>query len=174
MDQVSISASQFHALTTQNAKIVRAGEGINLWVFGLLVTLKALGNETGDSFSLYEVMVPPGLTIPKHIHTQEDETFYMLDGELIWIVGDEEFHATKGSFAHLPRFVPHKFENKTNKTACMVCSCAPGGFEKYFLNLGKVVIDSDSAPPQYTKDEIQLAFKMAEEYGIIFVDHQVS
>uniref|UniRef100_A0A0D6R5G1 Cupin type-2 domain-containing protein n=1 Tax=Araucaria cunninghamii TaxID=56994 RepID=A0A0D6R5G1_ARACU len=174
MDQVSISASQFHALTMQNVKIVQPGEGISLWFFGMLVTLKALANETGDSYTLYEVMVPPGQSLPKHIRTHEDETYYMLDGELIWIVGDQEFYATKGSFVHLPRFVPRTFKNKTNRTAYMLCSCAPGGFEKYFLSFGKMPSTSDSLPPEYTDDEIDLAFKMAEEYGILFVGHQNS
>lgn len=145
-----------------------------MWFFGLLVTLKALANETGDSYTLYEVMVPPGQTLPKHIRTQEDETYYMLDGELIWIVGNEEFNATKGSFVHLPRFVPHTFVNKTNTTAYMMCSCAPGGFEKYFLNFGKIPAAQDSPPLEYTDDEIDLAFKMAEAYGILFVDDQQS
>ncbi|KAH9328121.1 hypothetical protein KI387_000229, partial [Taxus chinensis] len=163
---VSISASQFHALTAQNVKIVQPGEGINLWFFGMLVTLKALANETGNSYTLYELMVPPGHGLPKHIRTQEDETYYMLDGELVWIVGDQESYATKGSFVHFPRFVPHTFENKTNRTAYMVCSCAPGGFEKYFLDCGKMKSASDSMPPEYTDNEIDLAYKMAEEYGI--------
>jgi len=174
MDQVSISASQVHALTAQNVKMVQPGEGINLWFFGMLVTLKALGNETGDSYSLYEVMVPPGWSIPKHIRTQEDETYYMLDGELMWIIGEQELHATKGSFLHLPRFVPHAFENKTNKTAYMLCSCAPGGFEKYFLEVAKMVTASDSVTSEYSNDEINLAFKMAEEYGLVFVGHEES
>lgn len=174
MDQVSISASQFHALTMQNVKMVQPGEGINLWFFGILVTLKALGNETGDSYSLYEVMVPPGRGFPKHIRTQEDETYYMLDGELMWIIGEQELRATKGSFLHIPRFVQHTFENNTNRTAYMLCSCAPGGFEKYFLEFAKMVTTSDSALHEYSNDEINLAFKMAEEYGLVFVGHQGS
>ncbi|XP_057827181.1 uncharacterized protein LOC131038681 [Cryptomeria japonica] len=172
MDQVSISASQFHALTTHNVKIVQPGEGINLWFFGILVTLKVLANETGNSYSLFEVTVPPGYGLPKHIRTQEDENYYMLDGELIWIVGDQEFYATKGSFAHLPRFVPHTFKNKTNRTAYMLCSCQPGGFEKYLLEFGKMQSASDYMPSEYTDNEIDLAYKMAEEYGILFVGHQ--
>lgn len=174
MDQISISASQFHALTIQNVKMVQPGGGINLWFFGLLVTLKALGNETGDSYSLYEVMVPPGWSIPKHIRTQEDETYYMLDGELVWIIGEEQLRATKGSFLHLPRFVPHAFENKTNETAYMLCTCAPGGFEKYFLDLANMVTASKNMLPEHSNDEINLAFRMAEEYGLVFVGHQKS
>jgi quercetin dioxygenase-like cupin family protein len=64
-----------------------AGEGISLWVLGVLVTIKALGNETGGSYSLFEDVVPPGVGPPSHVHTREDETWYMLEGELEWKVG---------------------------------------------------------------------------------------
>ncbi|KAJ7524873.1 hypothetical protein O6H91_17G025500 [Diphasiastrum complanatum] len=69
------------------------GGGINLWVLGVLVTLKALGNETGGSYAVFEDRVPPGSGPPPHIHTLEDVPWYMLEGELIWLVGGNEFRA---------------------------------------------------------------------------------
>lgn len=56
----------------------------------------------------------------------------------------------------------------------MLCSCAPGGFEKHFLEFAKMVTTSDSALHKYSNDEINLAFKMAEEYGLVFVGHEGS
>jgi uncharacterized cupin superfamily protein len=56
-------------------------EGITLWALGVLVTLKALGNETGRSYALFEEVVFPGQEeLPGHVHTLEDETWYMLEG----------------------------------------------------------------------------------------------
>ncbi|KAH7433521.1 hypothetical protein KP509_07G073300 [Ceratopteris richardii] len=169
MDQISISANQFHAVSTPTVDIVRAGEGISVWALGVLVTLKALGNETGGSYSLFEDIVPPGIGPPLHIHTQEDETWYMLDGELIWKVGNQEFTATKGSFIHLPRFVPHAFENKSGKPAHMVLTYAPAGFEKWFLDIGKPVVDPEGPSPELTKEDLVQAVKLGKEYGLIFV-----
>ena len=138
----------------------------------MLVTLKALSNETGGSYSLFEDIVPPGIGPPPHIHTKEDETWYMLDGELVWKVGDEEFNATKGSFIHLPRHVPHTFANRSNKNAHMVLTYAPGGFEKWFLDIGKQVTDPSEPSPQVTKEDLTLALKLGNEYGLIFLgDH---
>ncbi|KAI5055865.1 hypothetical protein GOP47_0029386 [Adiantum capillus-veneris] len=169
MDQVSIDASQFHAVSTSSVNMLKAGEGINVWVLGVLVTLKALGNETGGSYSLFEDIVPPGIGPPLHIHTQEEETWYMLEGELVWKVGNQEFTATKGSFIHLPRFVPHAFENKSNKPAHMVLTYAPAGFEKWFLDVGKPVINQSEPPPESTKEDLARALQLSKEYGLIFV-----
>lgn len=169
MDQVSISASQFHAVTTSAVTMLKAGEGINLWVLGILVTLKALGNETGGSYSLFEDVVPPGIGPPLHIHTQEEETWYMIEGEMVWKVGDQEFTATKGSFVHLPRFVPHAFENKSDKPAHMVLTYAPAGFERYFLDIGTPVVDLSESAPTLTKEELANALTLSKQYGLIFV-----
>lgn len=169
MDQVSMSASQFHAVSAPTVNLVKAGEGLNVWVLGMLVTLKALGNETGGSYSLFEDIVPPGSGPPAHFHTKEDETWYMLEGDLVWKVGDQEFNATKGSFVHLPRLVPHTFANKSDKPAHMVLTYAPAGFEMWFLQVGKEVKNLAESPPKPTKEDIELALRLSKQYGVVFL-----
>ncbi|KAJ7524897.1 hypothetical protein O6H91_17G026700 [Diphasiastrum complanatum] len=159
MDQLSFSADQFHAIAAPNVYMIEAGAGLSVWVLGVLVTLKVLGNETGGSYSLFEVLVPPGSGPPPHIHTLEDESWYMLEGELIWLVGGKKFHAKPGSFIHLPRFVPHTFTNRFDKTSVMVVTSAPGGFEKWFLQVGTEVQDPTEDPPQVSMTEMRKAME---------------
>jgi len=106
-------------------------EGITLWALGVLVTLKALGNETGGSYALFEEVPFPGQEgLPGHVHSLKDETWYMLEGEFVWTLGGQDFLGKKGSFIHLPRFVLHSCANKSNKPACMVITYASAGFEQ--------------------------------------------
>jgi quercetin dioxygenase-like cupin family protein len=139
----------------------------------VLVTLKVLANETGGTYSLFEDIVPPGIGPPMHIHTREEETWYILDGELTWNVGGQSFHATKGSFTNLPRGIPHNFINESDKPAHMVLTYAPGGFDQWFLDIGTPVSDryNPGEAPAETAELLNKAIKLGEAYGIIFVDH---
>lgn len=139
-----------------------------MWVLGVLVVLKAVGNETGGSYALFEDFVPPGAGPPAHIHTKEDETWYMLEGELHWYVGGKEFHATKGSFIHLPKFVPHTFANKSGKLAHMVLTYAPAGFEGWFVANGSPAKDiNDYTPPEVSKADVEKAVATGKTFGLI-------
>lgn len=168
MDQISICSSQFQAVTASPIHMLADGEGISLWVLGVLVTLKVLANETGGTYALWEDLVYPGDGPPPHIHTQEDETWYMLEGELMWIVAGKEYHAKRGSFIHLPRFVQHGFVNRFDKPARMVLTYTPGGFEKWFIENGKPVTDLKGSPPEPTEEETEKALRLGREYGVIF------
>lgn len=147
---------------------VAAGDGLRVWAMGVLVTLKALAEDTGGGYSLFEDEVPPGAGPPPHVHSREDETWYMLDGELDWVVGGRTFPARTGAFLHLPRGVPHSFSNRSGRPARMVLTYAPAGFEAWFLEVGKPVADP-SIPAPVTPDEIRAAVEAAERYGVSFV-----
>jgi len=135
-----------------------------------LVTIKALGNDTGASYSIVEKVVYPGQEVSRHVHTSEDEMWYMLEGELIWNLGGRESLGRKGSFIHLPRFVAHSFMNKSDKPARMLLMFAPGGFEQWFLDVGRAVHDPSQLPPDVTDEELTQALLRSQEYGIMFVD----
>ena len=150
-----------------------SGEGIHLWVLGMYMVIKALGNDTGGTYSIWENRILPGQGPPLHVHTQEEETWYVLEGELTWTVGDNEFHAKQGSFINLPRFVPHAFLNKSNKPARMMQTYAPAGSENWFLDIGTPATDPNT-PPVPTKEEIERALKLGNQYGMVFTGLQPS
>ncbi|KAG0559915.1 hypothetical protein KC19_10G138900 [Ceratodon purpureus] len=173
MDQVSFCASQFSGITNPKLGMLAPGQGTSVWALGLLITIKALGSENGGSYSLSEMVVYPGQEVSRHLHTSEDEMWYMLEGELIWNLGGRESLGRKGSFIHLPRFIPHSFMNKSDKPARMMLMYTPGGFEQWYLDVGKKVHDISDLPPEVTADELSQALQRGQEYGIMFVDHDL-
>lgn len=86
-------------------------EGEALWWSGALVTVKATAEQTGGEFFLIEEFVPRGTATPLHVHPQDDETFYVLEGELTFYLGDgQTVPASAGSFLHIPKgYFPHAF-----------------------------------------------------------------
>ncbi|MGW2939337.1 cupin domain-containing protein [Streptomyces sp. NPDC001156] len=84
--------------------------------------LHGQGNGCADErgFGLIEATVPAGGGPPAHAHTEQEETFYILDGELEFLDGDHIFTAVAGDFVHIPRGIRHRFTNKGNHAAKMI------------------------------------------------------
>jgi quercetin dioxygenase-like cupin family protein len=95
--------------------------------FSATITLKASSRE----FGLVEVLIAPGDEPPLHVHRNEDEWFYVLDGELTIHVGGENHPGGAGAFAFLPRGVPHTFTVESPSARFLVMN-TPGGFERMF------------------------------------------
>ena len=86
----------------ERAPILRApDEGRMLWVVGELLPLKLVGSDTDGAFALLEEVTPPQGGPPPHMHTREDETFYVLEGELEFVVGGRALLATAGPAEHV-------------------------------------------------------------------------
>src|SRR5687768_7091356 len=88
-----------------------AGEGERIWIVGDTMTFKATGERTGGSLVLLENLTAPGGGPPPHVHTREDEFFYVLDGTFEIRIGDELHELGPGGFAFVPRGVVHNFRN---------------------------------------------------------------
>ncbi|WP_169405678.1 cupin domain-containing protein [Deinococcus apachensis] len=84
------------------------------------------GEDTGGAFALVEECVQAGLEPPPHLHTHEDETFYLLEGEVEFQVGDRRHRATPGDCVFLPRGLPHAFKLRS-PTARLLVLLTPGG-----------------------------------------------
>jgi quercetin dioxygenase-like cupin family protein len=126
---------------------VRAGEGPATWVVGDTYTFKATAASTGGAFGLVEASVPPGGGPPPHVHTREDEAFYLLDGELEISVGRRTTLVRAGDFAYLPRNIPHWFRNPGVGAARALILVTPGGFEGFFAEIGAPARRGEPAPP---------------------------
>lgn len=125
-------------------------------------TLLATAAETGGAFALVEETVRAGLEPPPHVHTREDEAFYLIDGDVEFQVGERTLRATPGTFVFLPRGVPHAFRVLT-PTARLLVLLTPGGFERFFQEMARPLTD-DPAPP--TPDEFGRLLATAPTYGI--------
>ncbi len=109
----------------------RADPESSVWSLGCLFTVLADSEETGGQYALIESLSPKGTEPPRHIHSREDETFYVLEGEITFYVGDETYAATPGAFVSAPRGVPHSYTFETDVIRMLVL-VAPGGFEEFF------------------------------------------
>jgi quercetin dioxygenase-like cupin family protein len=91
--------------------------------------------ETAGEISVIESAAPPGFRGPTLHHHDFDETFYVLEGELIFQLRDQLFRVTGGEVAFAPRGVPHTFTNLDAGTARYLIVCIPAGFERYFARM---------------------------------------
>ncbi|TIQ42416.1 MAG: cupin domain-containing protein [Mesorhizobium sp.] len=122
------------------------GEGDAIWFLRNRMTVKATAENTGGGFGLLESLIAPGFSPPLHVHHREDESFYVLEGELTMKCGDRTFRATAGSFVFLPRNVPHTFVVEGDKPARMLTLLTPGGGEGVFIDGGRPA-EAEGLPP---------------------------
>jgi quercetin dioxygenase-like cupin family protein len=94
------------------------------------------GTHTNDRFALTEMLAPPGDMAPLHVHRRDDETFYVLDGELTLYVGDDVITADRGVCVHAPRNVPHTYEVTSTASARWLIISSPAGFEALIERMG--------------------------------------
>jgi quercetin dioxygenase-like cupin family protein len=140
-------------------------EGQTVAVVGDVYRFMATGDDTDGKYAMLEAVVRPGGGPPPHIHSREEESFYVLEGEITFLVGDDRFVAKAGTFANMPVGSLHSFRNDTDKTARMIVSVAPAGLEKMFLEVGQPVAFGQQAPPP-SKAEIDKLLAVAPSYGI--------
>lgn len=114
-------------LKTSPPYALAAGAGTPMAWFGATITLKASCPEIGVT----EVLINPGEEPPLHVHKNEDEWFYMLDGEVTFHVGGENHRGAAGSFVSFPRGIPHTFTVESRSARFLVMN-TPGGFERMF------------------------------------------
>lgn len=120
-----------------------SGEGLaDVWWKTGRVTVKATGTETGDAYSQIEVDDPRGGGPPVHVHHEEDETFYVLEGEVTFLVGDERIDLATGDFLLAPRDIPHAYVVRS-KRARILSTISPPGIEQLFVSLGVAVTDAE-------------------------------
>jgi quercetin dioxygenase-like cupin family protein len=119
-------------------------------VFTGFSTFLAVGAETGGQFSLFDLTVTAQNGPPPHRHFEQDEAFYVLDGELRFLLGNEAIVATPGTFAYIPRGRRHQFFNPTTTPARLLALTIPSGFEGFFAEEGRLVTDPSNPPPPRT------------------------
>src|SRR5438552_907045 len=93
------------------------GEGRSFWMLGDLYTIKVEDADTGGKYAAVEATVAPQNGPPPHIHHREDESFYVLEGELSFLVGDRTILARAGSYVYVPQGMLHTFKNVGMKAA---------------------------------------------------------
>ena len=150
-----------------NVPTVRTpGQGRTFAVVGDVYRFLATGDDTNGRYALFEALVPPGGGPPPHVHSREEEGFYILEGEITFQIGEKRIVATAGMFANMPVGTPHSFKNESSRPAKMLISVAPAGLEKMFFEFGVPVAQGATTAPPPTKAEIEKVLEIAPRYGI--------
>jgi quercetin dioxygenase-like cupin family protein len=135
-------------------------------VLGDRYTLLLSSEETGNAYSLFEFYVPKGNGTPPHIHSLEDESFYILAGEIDFTIDQKTVRARTGDVIFAARGIPHHFTVVSDETARFICLTSPGGFEKFFAAVGTLVTDKSIPALPPTEDEIRKMMQIAPDFGL--------
>lgn len=124
------------------------------------------GRHTGGNFTLIEIRVLPGGGPPPHVHRSEDETFFVLEGQLQLWVGGRTIDAPAGACAFAPRNIPHRFTNATDKPARFLVIASPSGFEDFLNSFATPVASMESPAPPMTPELVETLLRLAPKHGI--------
>jgi quercetin dioxygenase-like cupin family protein len=140
-------------------------EGEAFWVLGMLEIIKISGTDTDGQYGLLEVTVRKGEGPPWHVHPQEDEWFYTLEGEFTFYVGDTRLSLPAGSFAFGPRGVPHTFIAETDEAKAMV-GFTPFLFEGFIREVGEPATERVLPPPLESPPDMERLIPIAARNGM--------
>jgi len=146
-------------MTGPRAFDVAADDGERLRFGDVEVLVKASADTTGGAFSIFEERDP--VDTPLHVHTNEDELFYVLEGEHVFQVGDEEHRAGPGGLVFAPRGVPHAQRRVVPRTGRVLIMTSPAGLEGFFRRLAEADRAGTLGPEAYAS--------ASEEYGITWI-----
>jgi quercetin dioxygenase-like cupin family protein len=113
-------------------KIARVEESPTVRFPGSTIRVLLNGEESGGSVSVFYQEVEPGFGAPPHHQPNEEEHFFILEGEMEMTIGNQTIHATPGTFAFAPRNATHAFKNNGEKVCRFITWNSPGGHERMF------------------------------------------
>lgn len=128
-------------------------------VFGIPVEILLTGRQTGGACSAYRITTEPGDGPPPHVHRNDDEAFYILDGQFEILCGERTETFGSGAFVFLPRNVVHTFRNVGTTTGRLLGIGTPPGHERFFEDVAALPF-----PP-----EMEAAIQVCTKHGIELV-----
>jgi mannose-6-phosphate isomerase-like protein (cupin superfamily) len=139
----------------------------SVWYAGWLVTFLATGEETGGAYSLTEVIGhrDHSAAPPMHMHTREEECFYVVAGAITCQVADEVIDVPAGGFVVLPRGVPHRYVLATAE-ARLLNLCVPAGFEGFYQALSVPAPELVLPPRPAGPPDIDRLLAAAAAFGV--------
>lgn len=136
-----------HGMANMRATPTASGASVDeIRFLGLPTWIKAHRDLTGGRFSLIEQVIPCGFESPWHVHHNEDESFYVIDGALSVIVEGRTLALGSGGYAFGPRGVPHGFRVEGDRPARLLLMTSGSDFAD-FIAEASVPADAPPAPP---------------------------
>lgn len=141
---------------TMSAGITPAGKGVDDTVWSILGQTYMLKSNTPSSFS-FETLFPPGTFVPPHIHAEQDEFIYMLDGTFDLFLAGSEVKASTGDLIRMPMRLPHGIFNKSSSPVKALFWVSPAGdLKTLFDNIHNVAEPGE-------------VVRIASQYGVEFL-----
>lgn len=150
----------------QGDRLRQPGQGTSYWFGSDLYTFKVVGEDTGEAYALCEVVVAPQGGSPPHRHSREDESFYILEGELEFQLDAQTMVATVGTFLYSPKGQLHRFTNISSTPAKMLVWVTPAGFEKFMAEVGQAATSQVTPAPTLSSVDLEKILATAPKYGI--------
>lgn len=156
-------STYFGSLDDVGNERATAGFGPAYWVDNELITIMTAGRETNHAFALMEDVTAPHGGPPLHVHSREDEAFYVVEGRFLFRRGDQELTATPGMCVVLPRGVPHSYANIGSGQGKLLVIAIPAGLDDFFAEVGQFGMGPGFPPSEEQLEELTAA---AARYGI--------
>lgn len=151
---------------TTKPTVLQPGEGQAIWQLGNRFTLKAASDETHGRYAILD-QICAGAPPPMHVHENEEEAFYLLEGSLDLYLGDEVHQVQAGAFCLVPRGTPHSFTSTSTDPARILVVVSPSGFEQFFAEVEDQFPEANGMP---APDQVGPALdELAAKYGLQIV-----
>jgi quercetin dioxygenase-like cupin family protein len=140
----------------------------SLWLGQNLLSILADAASTNGAYTLVEASSPAGAVFPPHVHTHEEETIFMLEGEMEITVGDNVIIAKPGDHVYMPRGIVHALKMVTTTRGIVMFT--PGGLEGVYRQLGRPAerLELPPTPPAPTAEQQQRIAEVFASYGYYF------
>ena len=148
-----------------SAIAMKPGEGDARWFLGALLTIKSSRETTDGRVAVIEHYALQGHGSPLHVHHNEDEWFYVTEGELTFWQGGEVTRAAAGSFVYLPRDVPHTFL-VSSPEARFLLVVEPAGFEGFVREMSEPAREQTLPPAAVQSPSPEEMTATASKYGL--------
>ena len=121
-----------------NTAVIRmAHDGQGVTLAGQPMAFLVTGEHTKHT-SMFDWTLPPRFSTGRHVHRIQEETFYVLEGQCEWQIGNETVRALPGTFVFIPPGVPHNISNSSDEPARVIMTVSPPGHEHYFEELARL------------------------------------
>lgn len=144
-----------------------ADSGQPLSVVGDTYRIVVAGEQTGGAYATIDMLIPPQGGPGPHAHAEMQESFYVLEGEVVFRSETQTYTARKGSCVSIPKGgAVHSFRNESNQVAHLLCVVVPAGLEQMFREIGQPVAPGSFLPPPHmTPDEQKKMAEIAQKHG---------
>ena len=169
MDTTAAANRREPAQPALKPAFVAGDEGEARWWGGGLAVIKASAADTSGQMTIVEVTEPPGTEAPLHVHHNEDEAFWVLDGEVSLEIGETTIEARAGDYAFGPRGIPHRYT--VGDAGCrMLFILTPGGFEDLVVAMSEPAGARTLPPPSFEEPDAAAVTAIAAAHGSEVLD----